>query len=240
MGVIVTLQGQALFAQAAAQGGTAVPLAAIAVGDGNGAAITPVETATQLVREVYRTGVQSAVTDPQNANYIIVTAVIPANAGPFTIREIGLFASNGQLVAIADYPDTRKNTTAQGVDTTLTIELVLVVSETAQVTLVAHPGSWATQDYVDQRIPQFATIPEHLAGTISTKTAHPAGVAAMINAAVENLPDPLELANGPEHLAGTSSAKATHPAGVKSMIDAAVAALPPPQGDVLYRFETLF
>lgn len=222
MGVLLTLAGQAAFAAAASQGGSPVVLQTIAIGDGNGNEITPLETAVGLTNEVYRTGLQSVTIDAENPNWLVISAVIPAEAGPFTIREIGYFDADNVLLAIADYPATVKNTTAQGVDTTLTIEGVIVVSATANVTVVAYDGTWATQVYVDNAIPPFATIPEHLAGLLETRKAHPAGVAAMIAAAIGGLPPDqvLGLATVLETITGENTTKATHAAGVKAAINA--------------------
>lgn len=228
MGVLLTLAGQAAFAAAASEGGSPVVLQSIALGDGNGNEITPLETAVGLENEVYRTGLQSRTVDPENSNWLVISAIIPAEAGPFTIREIGYYNADNVLMAIADYPATVKQTAAQGVDTTLTIEGVIVVSATANVTVVAQAGTWATQVYVDNAVPPFATLPEHIAGLLENKKTHPAGVAAMIADAIGGLPPDqvLGLATILETIAGVNTTKATHAAGVKAAIDARFAQSP--------------
>lgn len=149
MGMIVTLAGQALFAAAAADGGDPVVMAEMAFGDGNGSAITPLETATSLTNEVYRTGLQSATIDPDNATWLVCNAVIPNEEGPFTIREVGLYAGS-VLVAIGDYPTTVKNVTAMGIQTSMEVDIVLVVSDTANITLALSDDTFATQQWVDE------------------------------------------------------------------------------------------
>ena len=149
MGMIVTLAGQALFAAAAADGGDPVIMAEMAFGDGNGSAITPLETATALTNEVYRDGLQSATVDPDNANWLVCKAVIPNEEGPFTIREVGLYDADGVLVAIGDYPATVKNVPAMGVQTSIEVDIILVVSDTANVTLQVSDDTFATQVWVE-------------------------------------------------------------------------------------------
>lgn len=228
MTALVTLQGRALFAAAAADGGNPVVLQSMAFGDGGGVEVTPLETATGLVNEVYRIGIQSAVPDPNDPNWLVIKAILPSDAGPFAIREIGIFNADNILVAVSAYPKTDKQSTAQGVDTTLKVEFVLVFSDTANVTLQADPGTYATQAYVDQQIPPFASVPETVAGEIADRKTHPAGVKAAIQAALAALPADqfLSLASVAQTVDGTDTAKATHAAGVKAAIQAAIQALP--------------
>lgn len=149
MTVLVTLAGQAKFAAAAADAGSPLALTHIALGNGGGAPIVPYETMTSLVSEVYRTGLQAATVDPDNPNWIVCSAVVPSEAGPFTIREIGLFDAQGTLIAVGSYPETAKLVAAQGVSTSLEIELILVVSETANVTVRVDEQTFSTQVWVD-------------------------------------------------------------------------------------------
>jgi phage-related tail fiber protein len=182
MTVIVTLTGQAKFAAAAADGGAPIVLGTMAIGDGGGSPITPLETATDLVNEVHRVSLSSALVDPENPNWLVVTATIPSEAGPFTIREVGLFDAGGGLIAISDYPATLKAVTSMGVDTTLVIKMILVVSDTANVQVTLNNDGYATQEWVLAQIPEFASVPETVAGTLETKKTHPKGVKAAIKA----------------------------------------------------------
>ncbi|WP_420415128.1 phage tail protein [Roseibium sp.] len=183
MSVITTLVGQNKLASSAATGGAPLNLTHMAFGDGSGAAITPLETMTTLVGEVYRIGLQTVSVDPKNANWLVCSAVVPNEAGPFTIREIGLFDADGDLIAIGDYPATEKLVAAQGVSTSLDVEMILIVSDTANVTVTLSDDTFATLEYVNGAIPSFATIEEHLAGESETKMTHPKGVNAMIDSA---------------------------------------------------------
>lgn len=131
---VVTLAGQAKIAGAV--GGTALNITTIRVGDGNGAPIVPLETMTDLVRRV---GTAYAVTasgrDPANANIWRFTTVIDEEEGPFDIREIGLFDAEGTMIAIAKHPFVEKRSTAQGAAVALTTDIIVPISETAQVSV---------------------------------------------------------------------------------------------------------
>ncbi len=131
---VVTTIGQQKIA--AAIGGVALAPTVIRVGDGNGAPITPVEAMTDLVRRVgVAYPIISAGRDPANANAWRFEALIPEADGPFDIREIGLFDAAGDMLAIAKHPYVEKRSTAQGALMSLVTQIIVPVSETAQITL---------------------------------------------------------------------------------------------------------
>lgn len=103
MAGILTAIGEAKVA--ASFGGTPLNLTTIRVGDGNGAAITPNRLMTDLVRRV---GTAYAITlsarDNDTPTMWRVRASIPPGAGPFTAREIAVFDSAGDMIAIASHP----------------------------------------------------------------------------------------------------------------------------------------
>lgn len=137
---IVTLLGQAQIADAIANDG-AIDISHLAVGDGGGAAITPLETMDALTNEVWRGSVTSAGRDPNDPTKVIFTATIPLEVGPFIVREIAIFASDGEMFAVGAYPEQFKPTAAQGAVSSIEVEFVVVVSETAQVTVAINPSS---------------------------------------------------------------------------------------------------
>lgn len=151
MPTIVTIAGQAKFAAAAAVGGSPVVLATLAVGDGGGADITPLETMTGLVNERHRVPIDSALVDPEHPNWLRVTAEIPGSAGPFTVREVGVFDASGTLIAIASFPATLKAVAAMGVVTALQIQMIMVVATTANVQIQFDLDGYATREWVIAR-----------------------------------------------------------------------------------------
>ncbi|MEE8847419.1 MAG: phage tail protein, partial [Rahnella inusitata] len=106
---VVTTLGQARIAAAIAAG-TDINITQLAVGDGNGKATTPVASQTKLVKEVYRTPLNSLRLDPSHGNWVIAEAVLSASVGGFWMREMGLFSSDGALIAVCNMADTYKPT----------------------------------------------------------------------------------------------------------------------------------
>lgn len=137
---VVTLAGQQKIADAVA-GGDDISITHLAVGDGNGSPTTPAAGATALVHEVWRGSVTSAVRDPSNPTQVVVSATVPVGAGPFSIREAAIITADGELFAIANYPETYKPSPSEGVASELVIEFVVVVDTAAAVTITISPSS---------------------------------------------------------------------------------------------------
>ncbi|HEI6819457.1 TPA: phage tail protein [Yersinia enterocolitica] len=149
---ILTNQGAARLANAAALG-TTLKITHMSVGDGGGKAVTPNPEQTTLINEVRRGAVNMLSIDPQNINQIIVEQVIPENEGGWFIREIGLFDSEGMLIAVANCPETYKPLLQEGSGRTQTIRMILIVSSASAVELKIDPSVvLATRQYVDNKI----------------------------------------------------------------------------------------
>lgn len=149
---LLTNIGKAKLANATALG-TTVQLTHIAVGDGNGSAITPVDTATVLTHEVWRAALNSIAVDPANTNWIVAEGYIPSTSGGFTVREVGLFDIDGDLIAIGSYPDTYKPTLASGSAKDLYIKVIIEVTNSSTVTLKIDPAVvLSTRSYVDSKV----------------------------------------------------------------------------------------
>lgn len=149
---ILTNQGAARLANAAALG-TTLKITHMSVGDGGGKAVTPNPEQTTLINEVRRGVVNMLSIDPQNINQIIVEQVIPENEGGWFIREIGLFDSEGMLIAVANCPETYKPLLQEGSGRTQTIRMILIVSSASAVELKIDPSVvLATRQYVDNKI----------------------------------------------------------------------------------------
>lgn len=150
---IPTLAGQAAIAAAIAND-EPLDLQSMVVGDGGGTATGPVETQTGLVNLRATVAIQSAARD---ANKVTVDAILDENTGGFIIREAGLVDGDGVLLFVASIPETEKQTLAQGVFDVLTLGLIIVVSDTAQITIGVTDGAWATQDYVNTQLENWRT-----------------------------------------------------------------------------------
>lgn len=132
---------------------TPISLATMEVGDGNGNSTTPAETDTELVRSVYSGAVNRVDTDPSDATQIICELIVPAAEGGFTIREIGVFDDEGDLIAIAQFPAVYKPLPSEGATLDLVARMFLIVSNTEAITLVIDTSVViATRQYVNDQL----------------------------------------------------------------------------------------
>jgi phage-related tail fiber protein len=137
---LATLLGQAKIAAAIANQGS-INITAVAVGDGNGAPVTPVVTMTGLVREVWRGAPVSVSRDPASPTQVLVQAIIPASVAPATIRELALYTDDGQCIVVANYPATDLAATSQGAVNTIDVLIPIVVDTAANVTITVNPAT---------------------------------------------------------------------------------------------------
>lgn len=148
---LVTHAGRIKLAASAA-GGDPVTITHFAVGDGNGADTNPTTNSTALVREVWRTQVESVATDPDNPSAILVTAIIPTNAGGWWMREFGIFDKSGTMIAVARPVSQYKPTALEGQLEDIRYEFQIIIGEAANVTLLVDPSLiFATRDWVQTR-----------------------------------------------------------------------------------------
>ncbi|WP_312414104.1 phage tail protein [Pseudescherichia sp.] len=149
---ILTNQGAARLANAAALG-TKVNLTQMAVGDANGVLPTPDPAQTALINRKRIAPINLLSIDPTNTNQIIAEQIIPEDEGGWWIREIGLYDSDGVLIAVANCPETYKPQLQEGSGRTQTIRMILIVSSAAAVTLKIDPSVvLATRKYVDDKV----------------------------------------------------------------------------------------
>ncbi|WP_244212796.1 phage tail protein, partial [Rahnella woolbedingensis] len=166
---VVTTLGQSRIAAAMAAG-TDINITQLAVGDGNGKATTPVATQTKLVKEVYRTPLNSLKLDPTHGNWVIAEAVISASVGGFWMREMGLFSSDGGLIAVCNMADTYKPTLAEGSGRTQTLRMVIAVSNTEVISLLIDDSViMATEQYVNDLLAAHEKSRNHPDGTLTAK-----------------------------------------------------------------------
>ena len=133
--------------------GEKLDITSLAVGDGGGVSPTPNQAQTKLINEVRRAQLNSLSVDKDNDSQIIAEQIIPESAGGWWIREIGLFDADGDLIAIANCPETYKATTEEGSGRTQVIRMLLTVSSTDAVTMKIDPSVvLATRQYVDDAV----------------------------------------------------------------------------------------
>lgn len=148
---LLTDVGQAKIANAIALGG-AIEITTLALGDGGGSLPTPDSTATALVNEVRCAPINTSHADPDNPAWIVVEQVLPPDIGGWTIREVGVYDADGDLIGVGNYPETYKPVLSEGSSRTQTVRFVMEVSDTSAVTLRVDPSVvLATRKYVDDQ-----------------------------------------------------------------------------------------
>lgn len=136
---ILTNIGKAKVANAALLSSN-VTLKTLKVGDGNGAYYNPTEDQKDLKNTVYTCNVGSVSVDKDNPNWIVAETIIPGSVGGFTIREVGLFDVDGDMIAIGKYPETYKPVVANGASKDLNVRTIFEVSNAASVNLSINPS----------------------------------------------------------------------------------------------------
>ncbi|SDE45684.1 phage tail protein [Rhodospira trueperi] len=232
--VLLTATGQAKIANALALG-TVVEVTHMAVGDGGGAPITPAETMTALVGETYRAAIETLEVDPDNPAWMRAQMIIPTDTGGWWVREVGLFDAVGDLIAVANYPASYKPVLADGATRDMAIKLVLEVSSTSAITLIADTSVIvATRPWVLSQLPphattemrglvELATPAECRAGTDTERAVTPSGLWAGVAAATAV---PLAALPFPEIVTSTHRLSVTPAAGADGGTVAVAAGTP--------------
>ncbi|MGI8465613.1 phage tail protein [Pectobacterium punjabense] len=166
---LLTNIGAARLANATALG-SRLNITRMAVGDGGGTLPMPNPAQTALINEKRRAALNTLSVDPKNPSQIIAEQVIPENEGGFWIREIGLFDDDGNLIAVANCPETYKPQLQEGSGRIQTVRMILIVSSTDAVTLKIDPSVvLATRSYVDNAIDVHEKSRKHPDGTLTVK-----------------------------------------------------------------------
>lgn len=143
-----------------------ITISEMVIGDGAGAVVDPLQSWTNLVNQRASAPIDSVV---RNGNVATFRGLFDENVGPFWIREAGLRNPAGQLLFVARTPEFQKLTPVENVNDTLMLGLMLVVSATANVTLLPPPGSlvsiaqmlrapWITVDAVANAAPSSPVV----------------------------------------------------------------------------------
>jgi phage-related tail fiber protein len=176
--MILTLAGQAAYAQAGA-GGSAVQISAVAIGDGGGVAVQPAESWTALAREVWRSAPALVEVDVDNPRLVLIETHVPYNVGGWYVREVGLLSSEGVLLAVGNYPESYKPALeSSGVGKELMIRVYIEHSNASQTVLSINPDIvMASCSYVVTSVATHDASPTAHAGQLGELTAHLADLA---------------------------------------------------------------
>lgn len=203
---LLTPHGAAAFANAPVSG-TMVNLSHLAIGDGGGVAVEPTEAMTKLVNEVHRVPISSVVIDPDNPNWVVVEAVLPANVGGWTIRETGMIGDS-KFLSIGNFPATYKPFLSEGASKDLTIRMIVQVSNASVVNLTVDPSvTVLTQQGLANALLRYYTKVEADARYLQNMPIASTTVAGIV-----------ELATLTETRTGTDLVRAVTPAGLKGIM----------------------
>ncbi|HHQ6573261.1 TPA: phage tail protein [Serratia fonticola] len=156
--VFLTEQGTRALAEATATGNK-LAVTEMAVGDGGGILPTPDPEQTALVNETYRAHLAALSVDPNNANQIIADLIIPEVEGGWWVREMGLFDSRGNLIAIGNCPEFYKPLLQEGAGRTPTVRMILAVGNADSIILELDPNAvLATREFVEGKSSQVTTF----------------------------------------------------------------------------------
>ena len=120
--------------------GTKLKITQAAAGDGGGGYYVPTVDQTELMGEMWRGPIVSAVQNPAVPNMLDVKIVIDDSVGNFVCREMGLYSEDGVLIAVCNTPDTEKVAISTGVDGRLTMVMHIVVADASVLEFTIIPA----------------------------------------------------------------------------------------------------
>ncbi len=210
---LITAAGAERLANAAVTG-TPVAIAEMAVGDGGGLLSMPDSASTGLIGEQYRGILNKLVIADSDASVIEAEMIMPPQIGGFWLRELALYAEDGECIAVGNMPETYKPLLSEGSGRFQIIRMQLKVSSTAAVELIADPSvilatvedvntlEEKVKDYTDEQLSSHEQSRNHPDATLKAR-----GFTQLSN----------DTDSDSEDLAAT-------PAAIKAAIKAAVAA----------------
>lgn len=136
---ILTDLGAAKVANAL-RAGSRIEIKEMALGDGNGQLPQPTGDAKALINERYRAQINSASVDAKNDAWVIFEQILLPDVGGWWIREVALYDTDGDLIAIGNYPEQYKPLLTEGASTTQTVRVVIQVLSSAAITLNVDPS----------------------------------------------------------------------------------------------------
>jgi phage-related tail fiber protein len=172
---IHTSYGLMRLAQAEATG-VPINLTHMAVGDGNGNAVTPDPAQSLLVRERYRAVINRVYQHHDDPLRFTAELVIPATVGGFTLREVGIFDDAGSLFVVGNLPATYKPTQVEGAFSDTVVRVDFLVSNASTITLQIDPNVIVvTQQWISNNVTAGSLIPGGTTGQILAKVSNADG-----------------------------------------------------------------
>lgn len=177
---LITTAGAERMANAAVTG-TPISITEMAVGDGGGLLPIPHGANTNLIKEQYRGALNKLVIADNDASVIEAEMIMPPQIGGFWLRELALYAEDGECIAVGNMPETYKPLLAEGSGRFQIIRMQLKVSSTGAIELIADPSvilatvedvntlEEKVKDYTDDQLSDHEQSRNHPDATLSAK-----------------------------------------------------------------------
>ena len=166
-GSIVTLKGKEKIARATLEENKRIAFTEFAAGDGGGSYYQPEEIQTKLRGEKWRGAISLCKVVDESPNMIEIVAVIPPDEGGFTIREIAAFDEAGDMIVIANTPDTEKVIISSGAAGEIKLTIYMEISNAELVEMKIDPN---TVTATKQDLANHDNNPNAHGGRFATKT----------------------------------------------------------------------
>ena len=186
----LTIKGQQKKAVAEANN-TGLNITTFQVGDGNGAYYEPTENQTALKNTKYTgtftAGTQSQILVNSSAtNEVLYKCFIPADVGGFTIRELGLFDNDGDLILICKLPAQDKFSLSSGLYQPLTFTpKIIYTNPTTSAVLTPTsqivPTTSEVTNMIQTSVTQMETVVTELQTTVTQQIEN---ITASVNTSI--------------------------------------------------------
>lgn len=144
----------------------------MAVGDANNTDPIPDRMQKVLINERRRAPLNMLGPDPANSGILVAEQIIPADEGGFWIRELGLFDSDGDLVAVANCAPSFKPKLSQGSGRTQAVRMNFIVKSSTNVVLQIDPAVvLATRKFVEDSVLNAVNALDQKASVLVATTA---------------------------------------------------------------------
>lgn len=137
-GSLVTLKGKDKIVKAMMEG-KKINVTEFAAGTGSGKYYQPTEDQSALLDEKWRGPITECKVNEDSPNIIEIVAIIPPEEGGFTIREIAAFDEDGDMIVIANTPDTEKVIITSGAAGEVKLTIYMEISNASVVELKIDP-----------------------------------------------------------------------------------------------------
>lgn len=153
----------------------------MSVGDGGGRAIDPPKgTERKLVNEKFRAPINALYRNKADNSLALSELLIPSDQGGFYVRELGVWDTDGDMIAYGNFPDTYKPVQTEGATRDMTVRAGLKVGNASAVNLVIDTNfvgatrEWVASVFAPLDSPEFIgapTVPTPDAGDRSARAA---------------------------------------------------------------------